>query len=63
MQSDVWSKEDEEALQKESVAKAAGEAEAYLAMEPQPAVSMFDFLYETLPNALAEQRREVLNTP
>ena len=59
----VWHKEDEESLQKAATAKVAEEAEAYLAMEPQPAESMFDSLYETLPNALASQRDEVLKTP
>mgnify|MGYP003638236510 CR=1 FL=1 len=63
VKSKVWSKEDEESLQKAATAKAAEEAEAYLAMDPQPAVSMFDSLYEALPGALAEQREEVLNTP
>jgi pyruvate dehydrogenase E1 component alpha subunit len=54
-----WSKADEEALIKEVRTAVDAAAEDYLALPPQDPVSMFDHLYETLPHALAEQRRMV----
>lgn len=53
---DAWSRDDEEALLTSCKAEVEDAAEAYLKIPPQPAGSIFDFLYETLPPALAEQR-------
>ncbi len=54
-----WSKEKEEALNAECVAEVEDAAKAYLATAPQPPESMFDYLYESLPAALVEQRQAV----
>lgn len=52
-----WSKVDEEALIAESKARVEEAKEAYLAIVPEDPTAMFDHLYETLPPALATQRR------
>ena len=54
-----WSKTDEETLLRGAADEMDAAAEAYLATEPEPAASMFDHLYETLPNDLATQRAEL----
>ncbi len=54
-----WTKADEEALIKEIRAQVDAAVEDYLAMPPQEPTAMFDHLYETLPQALSEQRRMV----
>jgi len=51
-----WTKANEEALLRETVAEMDAAAEAYLAMEPEPATAMFDHLYASLPADLAAQR-------
>ncbi len=52
-----WTKADEEALIRDIRAQVDAAVEAYLAMPPQEPAAMFDYLYETLPPSLAEQRR------
>jgi pyruvate dehydrogenase E1 component alpha subunit len=54
-----WSKDDEQALLGECETKVNLEAEAYLQTSPQPASSIFEYLYEALPSALDEQARAV----
>jgi len=54
-----WSKAEEEALLRDSAAEMETAADAYLATAAQPAVAMFDHLYETLPAALAAQREDL----
>ncbi|MEN3952846.1 pyruvate dehydrogenase (acetyl-transferring) E1 component subunit alpha [Iodidimonas sp. SYSU 1G8] len=51
-----WAKTDEEALIREVRAQVDEAAEAYLALPPQPATDMFDYLYAALPPSLAGQR-------
>jgi pyruvate dehydrogenase E1 component alpha subunit len=57
---DVWSEDDERRLADECAAQIEQAAEAYLAMEPAPAETVFDYLYETLPAPLAWQRDQVV---
>ncbi|MCO6440920.1 MAG: pyruvate dehydrogenase (acetyl-transferring) E1 component subunit alpha [Nitrococcus mobilis] len=57
LQSGVWSEADEEALQVECQEEADQAAQIYLERPPQPPASMFDYLYERLPRAYAEQRK------
>ncbi len=54
-----WTAKDEEALLAESTTKVEAAAKEYLATPPQPPASMFDYIYETLPAAFAEQRAEL----
>lgn len=56
----IWAKADEESLLAElgeDVEAAVGE---YLAISPEPPEAIFDSLYEVLPQALAEQRRSLI---
>ncbi len=50
-----WSAQDEEALTVERTAEIDAAVKEYLAIPPPAPESMFDFLYETLPTAYAEQ--------
>jgi len=52
----AWSQEKEDALLAECAAEVEKMVQEYLAISPAEAVSMFDHLYETLPEAYAEQR-------
>ncbi|MDP6788018.1 MAG: pyruvate dehydrogenase (acetyl-transferring) E1 component subunit alpha [Rhodospirillales bacterium] len=52
-----WSKEQEESLIAECKARVEEAKEAYLAIVPEDTTAMFDHLYETLPPALAAQRK------
>ena len=54
-----WSKDDEEALLRASGAEMEAAAEAYLAIDPQPAEAMFDNLFAALPADLAAGREGV----
>lgn len=55
----VWSESDEAALQAESSAEVERAAAEYLATPPAPPTVMFDYLFESLPAALRDQRAEV----
>ncbi len=50
-----WTAQDEEALTVERTAEIDAAVKEYLAIPPPAPESMFDFLYETLPTAYAEQ--------
>jgi pyruvate dehydrogenase E1 component alpha subunit len=52
-----WSKEKEKTLIAKCKARVEEAKEAYLAIVPEKTTAMFDHLYETLPPALAAQRR------
>ncbi|MGQ0658945.1 MAG: pyruvate dehydrogenase (acetyl-transferring) E1 component subunit alpha [Chromatiales bacterium] len=55
----VWDEAREQELQRENVNEVEDAVRRYQAIPAQPPESMFDHLYETLPAALADQRREV----
>ena len=63
MKIDEWDESQEKALQNECAEKVATATENYLATPVQPPESMFDYLYETLPEALELQRQELLDQP
>ena len=52
-----WLKEDEEALLEQSKDEVEKAAADYLSTPPEPVAAMFDYLYETLPEAYEPQRR------
>jgi len=54
-----WSEQHEQSMQEELAVQVNQAVKEYLATEPQPAQSMFDDLYETLPNAYQKQRDEL----
>jgi pyruvate dehydrogenase E1 component alpha subunit len=54
--SGAWSAADEEALAAELSAEIEAGVRAYLALPPQPPTAMFDYLYASLPRALAAER-------
>lgn len=54
-----WSEADEDKCRVECVAEVDKAVEAYLCMPSQAPESMFDYLYETLPTAYAEQREKL----
>ncbi|MEQ8195135.1 MAG: thiamine pyrophosphate-dependent enzyme, partial [Rhodospirillales bacterium] len=56
----VWSPEDEQGLIAETAAAVEQAAEDYLATPPAPPETIFDYVFETLPTALAGQRERVL---
>jgi pyruvate dehydrogenase E1 component alpha subunit len=56
-----WSRDDEEQLILQTAQKIKTAAEAYLSAAAQPATSMFEYLYETLPTALKSQRDQLSN--
>ena len=51
-----WTAQDEEAMNAQCNAAIEAAVKEYLATPPPPPESMFDFLYESLPTAYAEQR-------
>ena len=51
-----WTTQDEEAMNAQCNAAIEAAVKEYLATPPPPPESMFDFLYESLPTAYAEQR-------
>ncbi len=55
----MWSKEDEEALQRACRELVDAAAEAYLGLEPEPPTAMFDHLHATLPAAYEAQYDEL----
>ena len=57
-----WSKEDEEALIAECKDKVEAAVAEYSAIPPPRPESMFDHLFETLPPALAWQRKKLLES-
>ena len=56
----LWGKSDEEGLRAETAATIDAAVAAYLALPPQPVAAIFDFMYERLPQDLAEQRAAAL---
>jgi pyruvate dehydrogenase E1 component alpha subunit len=60
VQRGAWSREDEEKILTAAAAEMEQAAEAYLATPPQPVTAMFDFLFASLPPALAAQRAACL---
>ncbi len=57
----AWSPEKENTLLQECSANVEKIVQAYLAILPAESVSMFDHLYESLPEAYAEQRQLLAN--
>lgn len=55
----VWTEALEEKLQAECAVEVDKAVKEYLEQEPQPLESMFDYLYETLPQAYREQRESL----
>lgn len=55
----LWSPEQEQALQAECRERVERAVEAYLSIRPEPPVAMLDYLFETLPKALAWQRERL----
>jgi len=55
----LWTKQDEEQLLADCAARVEAAVEDYLATPAPAPEAMFDHLYETLPAALAGQRRQV----
>jgi pyruvate dehydrogenase E1 component alpha subunit len=56
-----WSHEDEEKLIEDCRAEVEKAADAYMALAPEPPQAIFDSLYETLPETLAEQRASAVS--
>lgn len=56
----LWDETQDRALQLSSQLKVEAAVENYLKSPPQPATAMLDYLYETLPDALHDQRDELL---
>lgn len=56
----AWSEQDEEKLKNECAQEVEKAVEEYNNMPAPAPESMFDFVYETLPDALVEQRNELL---
>lgn len=54
-----WSPEREQALQAECKQVVEEAVEAYLAVEAEPPTAMVDYLFETLPEALKQQREQI----
>ena len=55
----VWTEALEEEIQAECAVEVDKAVKEYLEVEPQPLESMFDYLYETLPQAYREQRESL----
>jgi 2-oxoisovalerate dehydrogenase E1 component alpha subunit len=53
---DVWNAAKEEALLNDCAIQVDEAVKEYLSMLPQPLTAMFDYLYEKLPEAYADQR-------
>jgi len=56
-----WDDNKEQALLTECSKKVEEQVNAYLNTEPQAPESMFDFMFETIPHDLAEQRENFIN--
>lgn len=56
----AWSESQEQSMQQEIQQDVDSAVQRYLNIPPQPATAMLDFLYETLPEALQDQRDELL---
>lgn len=56
----AWSQAQEEQLQAELQAQMDQAVNAYLSLPPQPATAMLDYLYAELPEALHDQRAELV---
>lgn len=56
----AWNQEQEQALQKTIQHQIDQAVDRYFNTAPQPARSMFDYLYETLPEAYQDQQEEIL---
>ncbi len=52
----LWDEDKEQAWLSECTAKVEEQVQAYLDTAPQPPESLFDFMFESLPHDLAEQR-------
>lgn len=57
---DLWSKEQEEALLKQCAEEVEGAVSDYLATPAPARETLFDYLYETLPQAFVAQRAEAM---
>ncbi|PIZ04978.1 MAG: pyruvate dehydrogenase (acetyl-transferring) E1 component subunit alpha [Gammaproteobacteria bacterium CG_4_10_14_0_8_um_filter_38_16] len=57
----VWDKNKEAELQHTTKAFVEKEIEAYFSVEKQKPESLFDYMYETLPEALIDQRNDLLD--
>lgn len=55
-----WTKEDETRLLADCTAEVEAAAQAYLAIEPQAAETVFEFMYAELPRDLEDQRRAMM---
>ena len=56
-----WTKDQEEALQADCQVELERAVADYLAVAPQPASAMFDYLYAELPEAYEGQRQQVID--
>lgn len=56
----LWTEENDQQYRNEYQKEVNAAVDRYLAIEPQPVSSMFDYLYETLPNAMQEQYQTAL---
>lgn len=56
-----WTKDQEEALQADCQVELERAVADYLAVTPQPASAMFDYLYAELPEAYEGQRQQVID--
>ena len=57
----VWQKSDEEALRASSSGEIDGAAEEFLAIEPPPVESMFDYVWGEMPPEFAKQRMQAMS--
>ncbi|MBR9869855.1 MAG: pyruvate dehydrogenase (acetyl-transferring) E1 component subunit alpha [Gammaproteobacteria bacterium] len=58
---ELWSPEQEKALQADAKKTIDKAVDAYLATEAEPPTAMLDYLFETLPGALQGQREQIAN--
>ena len=59
-QQSYWSETDENLLQEQALAEVEIAVDEYLNTPAQPPETMFDYLYATLPDTLAQQRQSVI---
>jgi pyruvate dehydrogenase E1 component alpha subunit len=57
----AWTKDDEEALLKECSVKVEEAANQFLASEPEPPTTIFDFTYAKRPAELEAQRKDAVS--
>ncbi len=55
-----WSADEEYQLQNKCAEQVDQAVNEYLAVQPQPLVSIFDYLYQTLPDIYVEQREDLM---